>query len=92
MGFIKKNHEIKDMGIILPDAYAQIGNLSVGIDGHATAIFLIQQSRENITNKDSFDTVVYRCSIDKTLPIYKQVYEKAKLDIFVDWEDDIVEI
>jgi hypothetical protein len=24
------------------------------------------------------------------LPIHKQIYEKSKLEIFKDWEDDIV--
>jgi hypothetical protein len=90
MGLIKTNYMIEDMGIILPKAYAQINNISVGIDGNAIATFLIQQSREDIINKDSCDTIIFRCPIDKTLPIHKQIYEKSKLEIFKDWEDDIV--
>ena len=91
MGFIKTNHEIEDMGIVLPKAYAQIDHISVNINGDASVLFVIQQSREDISVKEHIDTISYRCTIDKDLPVYKQIYEKAKEEIFIDWEDDIVE-
>ena len=91
MGFIKTNHEVENMGIVLPEAYAQISYISVDINGGANVIFAVQQSREDVSVKDHIDTISYRCTIDKDLPVYKQIYEKAKADIFQDWEDDIVE-
>ena len=91
MGFIRTNYEIEDMGITLPEAYAQITHVSINIDGNANVMFAIQQNRENIAKKENIDNITYRCEIDKNLPIYKQIYEKAKVDIFADWEDDIVE-
>jgi hypothetical protein len=91
MGFIKTDYEIDNMGITLPKAYAQITRLSVNIDGSATAIFAIQKDRESIVEKEHIDTISFRCNIDKDLPVYKQVYEKAKEEIFTTWENDIVE-
>ena len=91
MGFMRKNYEIEDNGIILPEAYAQINNLSVNIDGMANAMFVIQKDRDSVSTKKSLDTIVYRCEVDKNLPIFKQVYENAKKDIFNEWTDDIVE-
>jgi hypothetical protein len=91
MGFIKTNYKVEDIGITLPNAYAQIIRLSADKEGRVSSIFAIQQTREDIANKENIDTISYRCEIDKDLPIYRQVYEKAKIDIFTDWEDDIVE-
>lgn len=91
MGFIKTNYEIEESGIMLDSAYAQINHLSVDIDGTASAMFVIQKDRDSILTKKSLDTIAYRCEINKELPIFKQVYEKAKEEIFTDWEDDIVE-
>ena len=91
MGFIKTNHEIEDMGIVLDTAYAQITHLSIDVDGKANAMFSVQKDRESIIGKNHIDMVPYRCDIDKDLPVHKQVYEKAKMDVFADWEDDIVE-
>ena len=91
MGFIKTNHEIEKIGITMPTAYAQITHLSVDINGNTNVVFSIQQNREDILSKKHIDSIVYRCKIDKNLPLYKQVYEKAKGEIFSDWEDDIVE-
>ena len=90
MGFIKTNHTIEEIGITIPKAYAQITSLSVDVNGKANAVFSIQQNREDILNKNHIDLIVYNCLVDKELPLYKQVYEKAKEEIFADWEDDIV--
>lgn len=91
MGFIKTNHVIENLGITLPNAYAQISHLSVDINGNASVIFTIQQSREDVSSKDGIDNIVYRCAINKDLPTHKQVYEQAKVDLFSDWNDDIIE-
>lgn len=90
MGFIRTNYEIKDLGITIPEAYAQISRLSVDIDGEANVVFVIQKDRESITTKENLDRIIYRCKIDKDLPVYKQIYENAKVDIFSEWEDDII--
>lgn len=91
MGFIRKDYEVKNIGVVLPEAYAQITRISVDVDGRANVMFSIQKNRENIKTKENIDSVFYSCKIDKDLPIYRQAYEKAKEDIFTEWEDDIVE-
>ena len=91
MGFIKKNYEVKNLGITLPQAYAQVVRIMTDKNGKANAMFAIQQTREDISVKENIDTIPFRCVIDKDLPTYKQVYEKAKAEMFTDWEDDIVE-
>ena len=90
MGFKRANYEVKDLGITLPTAYAQIKYLSVNIDGTADAMFEIQQSRDMITVNRELDMKHFSCAVDKTKPIYEQVYRAAKEDIFKDWEDDII--
>ena len=91
MGLKKSNYEIKEMGLTIPEAYAQITHLSTDLNGNATAVFEVQQSRESIMKNRAFETIRYGTKIDKDLPVYKQVYEKAKETIFEGWEDDIVE-
>lgn len=91
MGFIKQNYVVDDLGITLPQAYAQIISILTDKNGRANAMFAIQQTRADISKKGNIDTIPFRCVIDKDLPTYKQVYEKAKVEIFTDWEDDIVE-
>lgn len=91
MGYKKSNYEIKEMGLTIPEAYAQIVHLTTDINGNATAVFEVQQDRDSIAKKKAFENVRYGTKIDKNLPVYKQVYEKAKETIFAGWEDDIVE-
>ena len=91
MGLKTTNYEIKDLGITVPTAYAQVTSLFVDKDSNAYADFSIQQNREDIGNKEAFATESINCVIDKTQPIYTQVYNKAKTTIFEGWEDDIVE-
>ena len=92
MGYKKTNYEIKEMGLTIPEAYAQIVQLSTDIDGNATAVFEVQQNRESIAKMRPFESVRYGVKVDKSLPIHKQVYEKAKESIFKGWDDDIVEV
>lgn len=92
MGFIKKNnYDISELGITLPTAYAKIGHVSIDEQGTARAIFNIQQSREDVINKNPLERITVSLSIDKTQPIYSQLYLAAKETKFTDWEDDIVE-
>lgn len=90
MGFKKNNVTIEKLGVQVPKAYAQIQDLSATLNGECYAMFKIQTSREAM-EKPALDTIGVNLKIDKELPIYKQVYEFAKEEIFSDWEDDIVE-
>lgn len=90
MGFKKNNVNIEKLGIQVPEAYAQISNLNVRLDGSCFAAFKIQTTRENMEKPD-LETIHMNLKIDKDLPIYRQVYEFAKTKDFEDWEDDIVD-
>lgn len=90
MGFKKNNLNIKNLGIEVPKAYAQIEDINIGLDGECFATFKIQTSRESM-DKPSLDIQYIQMKIDKDLPVHKQVYEQAKVELFSDWEDDIVE-
>ncbi len=90
MGLKKSNYEVKEMGINIPEAYAQITQITTDINGVANAVFEIQQDRESVSKKRAIDVVKFGAEIDKEQPLYKQMYEKAKETVFVDWEDDIV--
>lgn len=91
MGLKTTNYEIKRSGITIPDAYAQIEQLTVAEDGRCFADFKIQQTR-NLMCLSALDRKSVECMVDKSLPIYEQVYNAAKKTVFVGWEDDIVEI
>ncbi len=90
MGLIKTNYKVNDYGIVLDTAYAQLTDVTVGLDGVANCVFDIQQTREDIQTKESLERKCFSCVIDKELPLHRQVYEKSKEEIFTDWEDDIV--
>lgn len=90
MGLKSKNYEIKQLGLVIPEVYAQISNIRCDLEGNCQASFKIQATRDSM-NKEALDNIFISCEIDKTLPIYEQVYNQAKLGVFVDWEDDIVE-
>lgn len=90
MGLKTTNYKVNEFDITLDTAYAQISNLNVSLDGEAHCIFEIQKDRESIGNKKYFETKIFNCKIDKTLPIYEQIYVAAKEDIFAGWEDDII--
>jgi hypothetical protein len=90
MGFKTSNYESKAYGITIPEAYARITKINVDVDGKADARFEIQQSRDTVGTKVSLALVPFRCEIDKDLPLHKQIYEKAKEEVFKGWEDDIV--
>lgn len=91
MGLKTTNYEIKDLGLTVPTAYAQITSLFSDKDGNAYADLTVQQNREDIGIKAPFSKQSISCAIDKNLPIYTQIYNKAKEELFAGWEDDIVE-
>ena len=91
MGFKTKNYEVAELGITLPDAYAQIETFTTDINGDVCATFAIRQSRENIASKAILERKTFMGKIDKTKPIYEQLYTAAKPELFEGWTDDIVE-
>lgn len=91
MGLKTTNYKIDDLGITVPEAYAQITMLSINKNGHATAEFSIQQSRDDIGAKGALSRQVISGEIDKTSHVYPQMYAMAKEKYFTDWEDDIVD-
>ena len=92
MGLMKKQeYEVKSLGITIPTVYAKIGHLLIDENGRARATFNIHQSRENTINNRPLDRISVSTVIDKTQPIYSQLYIAAKEGVFADWIDDIVE-
>lgn len=91
MGLKTNNYNIKDINVTIPEAYAQITHVYVGVDGVASATFAVQQSRDMIMTNEAIETKNIRCTINKEQPIYSQIYIKAKEELFKGWEDDIVE-
>lgn len=90
MGLKTTNYNVKDYGITLPTAYAQISSINVRLDGKAHCMFEIQQDRESIGKNRCFETKPFNCVVNKDLPIYEQIYVAAKEQLFAGWEDDIV--
>lgn len=90
MGLKKQNYEVKELGLVMPEAYAQINDINCDLEGNCNASFKIQSTRNNM-DKNALETIFVSCKIDKTLPIYEQMYNQAKAEYFVDWEDDIIE-
>lgn len=91
MGLKKTNYSIETFGLELPNVYARITSLHVDLNGKAFANFEIQQTREDIGQKEALERKYFNCEVNVDLPIHKQVYEAAKEELFVDWTDDIVE-
>lgn len=91
MGLKTNNYIIKDFDIIIPNAYARLADVSVNLSGETFGLFEIHQTREDTDNKTPIEIKTLNCIIDKDLPVHKQVYEKAKETLFINWEDDIVE-
>lgn len=89
MGLIKKNYVNERMGLAFDEAYARICDISVDGENNAQAIFIIQQSREATYEKQPIDGVVFNMCIDRSKPVYEQLYSAAKESVFSDWEDDI---
>mgnify|MGYP003296404535 CR=1 FL=1 len=91
MGLKTTNYEVKKFGITVPTAYARLTNVSIDVNGDAFGVFEIHQERDDLTTSEALDRVYLTTTINKDLPIYSQIYTKAKAEIFTGWEDDIVE-
>lgn len=90
MGLKTTNYKAKSFGITIPTAYARLTNINIDLSGEVFGIFEIHQTRDDINTKSPIERKNLNCIIDKELPIYKQIYEKAKEELFIDWEDDII--
>lgn len=90
MGLKTHSYSVDDLGLTIPIAYAKITDITIDPDGNANAVFAIQQSREEVNTSRPLEEKRITCQIDKTLPIYEQIYNTAKVFMFKDWEDDIV--
>ncbi|MBO5364674.1 MAG: hypothetical protein J6A56_04350 [Clostridia bacterium] len=88
MGFKKNDVLIEQLGVTVPEAYAQIEQLRVDLDGACSVCFKVQTARETM-DRPALENKFVRLTIDKNLPVHKQVYEYAKREVFADWEDDI---
>lgn len=51
--------------------------------------FDITKTRDDVN--DAIETRHFKCVIDKDAKIHEQLYNLAKVEMFKDWEDDIVE-
>ena len=91
MGLKTTNYKVEDYGVVLDTAYAQLASVDINLKGEAYSTFEIQQTREGIGVNNSFESKFFSCTIDKNQPIHKQIYEKAKKELFTGWEDDIVD-
>lgn len=90
MGLKKFNYTVQNLNVVVPNAYAKLTDIFVDTNGNANGTMIIQRNRESIDSLQPFDIVEISCKVDKDLPIYKQLYDKAKETSFSDWEDDIV--
>ena len=90
MGLKTTNYKVKDFGITIPTAYARLTNVNINIEGEAFCIFEIHQGREDFEKTSPLERIHANYVINKDLPVYNQLYLKAKEDFFADWEDDIV--
>lgn len=89
MGLIKNDgYNLK--GVIITPCYAKITKLFVD-NTIARTYFGISNSRENLEVNTPIDEIYYECEVNrKNDEVFKDVYTKAKQDIFTGWQDDIV--
>lgn len=88
MGLKTTNYELERFGITLPNVYARLSQVDIDLEGNAHGFFTISKTRED---EKAVETKIFNCQIDKNQLIHEQIYNAAKEDIFVGWEDDIIE-
>ena len=80
MGLKTTYYELKDSGLIIPNAYALIRDIEIhGKSGVATIV--IQQSRELAVNKAPLETHKIYFEVDREKNPYETAYAKAKAPI-----------
>lgn len=91
MGLKTTNYEVQEFGIILSTAYARLTNINIDLSGEAFGVFEVHQTRDDINLKSPIERKSLNYIIDKDLPIHRQMYQKAKEELFIDWEDDLID-
>lgn len=92
MGLIKDSYTSETTGVTYAPAYAKIVRLYNESNDNATSYFGISNSRSKLEEYSPAEEIAFSCTIDKAEDrIFNEVYTKAKLDTFSDWQDDIVE-
>jgi hypothetical protein len=87
MGLKRKNYEVKNLGITLPEAYAIVKNVSVTRhNGYADIV--IQSSRENAINLAPLETVKIKFRANVEENPFVLAYAKAKEKKLVETYDD----
>lgn len=89
MGLKTTNYTARQFGVTMPNAYARLVNVNVDKDGHANCAFHVTKSRDD--SDSAVEVRYYSCPVNKDDKIFEQVYNAAKKELFIDWEDDIVE-
>lgn len=91
MGLKTTNYYQKETDLLLPVAYAALGDLVVNrYTNNVRAIFLIQATRENSLTKKPLDEVTVRFNWDRKSDPAKMAYEIAKTEtIVVEKPDEI---
>jgi hypothetical protein len=77
MGLKKKNYEIKNLGITLPEAYALVKNISM-TRNNGFADIVIQSSRENAIKLAPLETIRVRFKANVEENPVSLAYAKAK--------------
>lgn len=81
MGLKTTNYVSKSTGLMLPEAYAVLGDLVVNRkSNNARAVFLIQANRENAENYKPLDEVTVYFKWDRKTDPAKMAYETAKTE------------
>lgn len=84
MGLKTENYYQKEIDLLLPVAYAAIGDLVVNrYTNNVRAIFLIQASRENSLTKKPLGEVTVQFTWDRKSDPVKMAYELAKTQTFL---------
>lgn len=76
MGFKKTNYKIKELDVTLANAYAIVDSIQISGDSGVAKI-AIQTSRENAFNYKPLQVKEVSFKVDRTKPIYPQVYAAA---------------
>ena len=90
MGLKTTNYTIQNLNLTIPTAYARIINITSDMDGETSVVFEIQQERNIIGEKDALERKYLTLKLDKNEPSFSQAYIKSKEELFVGWEDDII--
>ena len=77
MGLIKQNYEIKELGIIVPKAYAIIDELAIQ-GNYARASFIVQTDREATRGKKPLERVDVEFTLNRNESPFITAYNTAK--------------